>query len=38
VIRVCVREQDGVKPLHAGAQSLLAKVGSGVNHNILAIA
>jgi hypothetical protein len=35
---VAVRQQDRVEAIDAGAQALLAKIWSDVNHDVLAIA
>ena len=34
VIRVAVRVEHGVEPVHAGAQGLGAEVGRGINHHV----
>ena len=38
VIGVGVREEDGVKALEADAKGLLAKIGRGVNNDVLTVA
>jgi hypothetical protein len=38
VISVAVSEEDGVEALDFGAKSLLAKIGSGVDYDVLVVA
>jgi len=38
VIGVSVREEDGIEPLKANAKGLLAKIGRGVNNDVLTLA